>query len=137
MCVIDIFSKFAWVVPLKDKKGVSIVDAFQIILNDSNRKPNKIWVEKVSKFYNNSLKKWLKDNDTEMYSIHNEGKSVVAERFIRTLKTKICKYMTWVSKNVYIDKLDDIMGEYNNTYNRTIKMKPIDVKDNTYVDFKK
>ena len=137
MCVIDIFSKFAWVVPLKDKKGVSIVDAFQKILNDSNRKPNKIWVDKVRKFYNNSLKKWLKDNDTEMYSIHNEGKSVVAERFIRTLKTKICKYMTWVSKNVYIDKLDDIMGEYNNTYNRTIKMKPIDVKDNTYVDFKK
>ena len=137
MCVIDIFSKFGWVVPLKDKKGVSIVDAFQKILNDSNRKPNKIWVDKVSKFYNNSFKKWLKDNDIEMYSIHNEGKSVVAERFIRTLKTKICKYMTWVSKNVYIDKLDDIMGEYNNIYHRTIKMKPIDVKDNTYVDFKK
>ena len=137
MCVIDIFSKFAWVVPLKDKKGVSIVDAFQKILNDSNRKPNKIWVDKLSKFYKNSLKKWLKANDTEMYSIHNEGKSVVAERFIRTLKTKICKYMTWVSKNVYIDKLDDIMGEYNNTYHRTIKMKPIDIKDNTYVDFKK
>ena len=68
-----------------------------------------------------------------MYSIHNEGKSVVAERFIRTLKTKIYKYMTSVSKNVYIDKLDDIVGEYNNTYHRTIKMKPVDVKDNTYV----
>ena len=71
-----------------------------------------------------------------MYSIHNEGKSVVAEIFIRTLKTKIYKYMTSVSKNVYIDKLDDIMGEYNNAYNRTIKMKPDDVKDNTYTDFK-
>ena len=71
-----------------------------------------------------------------MYSIHNEGKSVVAKRFIRTLKTKIYKYMTSVSKNVYIDKLDDIVGEYNNTY-RTIKMKPVDVKDNTYIDFKK
>ena len=69
-----------------------------------------------------------------MYSIHNEGKSVVAERFIRTLKNKIYKYMTAISKNVYIDKLDDIVGEYNNTYHRTIKMKPIDVKDNTYVD---
>ena len=72
-----------------------------------------------------------------MYLIHNEGKSVVAEKFIRTLKTKIYKYMTSVWKNVYISKLDDIVGEYNNTYHRTIKMKPIDVKDNTYIDFKK
>ena len=69
-----------------------------------------------------------------MYSIHNEGKSVVAERFIRTLKTKIYKYMTSVSKNVYINKLDDIVNEYNNTYHRTIKMRPVDVKDNTYID---
>ena len=69
-----------------------------------------------------------------MYSIHNEGKSVVAERFIRTLKTKIYKYMTSVSKNVYIDKLDDIVDEYNNTYHRTIKMKAVDVKDNGYID---
>ena len=81
------------------------------------------------------LKNGLKDNDIEMYSIRNEGKSVVAERFIRTLKTKIYKYMTSVSKNVYIDKLDDIVGEYNNTYHRAIKMKPVDVKDNTYIDF--
>ena len=72
-----------------------------------------------------------------MDSIHSEGKSVVAERFIRTLKTKIYKYMTSVSKNVYINKLDDIVVEYNNTYHRTIKMKPINVKDNTYIDFKK
>ena len=72
-----------------------------------------------------------------MHSIHNEGKSVVAERFIRTLKTKIYKYMTSVSKNVYIDKLDDIVAEYNNTYHRTIKMKSADVKDNTYIDSKK
>ena len=69
-----------------------------------------------------------------MYSTHNEGKSVVAERFIRTLKNKIYKHMTAVSKNVYIDKLDDIVNEYNNTYHRTIKMKPIEVKDNTYID---
>ena len=72
-----------------------------------------------------------------MISIQNEGKSVIAERFIRTLKTKIYKYMISVSKNVYIDKLDDIVDEYNNTYHRTIKMKPVDVKDNTYIDFKK
>ena len=72
-----------------------------------------------------------------MYSVHNEGKSVVAERFIRTLKTKIYKYMTAVSKNVYTDKLDDIVSEYNNKYHRTIKMKPADVKDNTYIDSNK
>ena len=69
--------------------------------------------------------------------MHNEGKSVVAERFIRTLKNKIYKYMTAISKNVYIDELDDIVNEYNNTYHRTIKMKPVDVKDNTYIDFGK
>ena len=72
-----------------------------------------------------------------MYSIHNEGKSVVAEEFIRTLKTKIYKYKTAISKNVYIDKLNDMVNEYNDTYHRTIKMKPVGVKDNAYIDFKK
>ena len=137
LCVIDIFSKHAWVVALKDEKGVSMVNAFQKTLDDSNRKPNKIWVDKGSEFYNSSFKKWLKDNDIEMYSIHNEGKLVIAERFIKTLNTKIYKYMIPVSKNVYIDKLDDIAVEYNNTYHGTIKMEPVDVKDNTYFDFKK
>ena len=134
LCVIDIFSKYAWVVPLKDKKGISIVKAFQSILKQSNRKPNKVWVDKGSEFYNAYFKKWLRDNDIVMYSTHNEGKSVVAERFIKTLKSKIYKYMTSISKNVYIDKLDDIVDEYNNTYHTTIKMKPIDVKDNTYIN---
>ena len=135
LCLIDIFSKYTWVIPLKDKKGVTIVNAFQKILDDSNRKPNKICVDKGgSEFYNSFFKKWLKYYDTEMYSIHNEGKAVVAERFIRILKAKIYKYMTSISKNVYIDKLDDIVNEYNNTYHRTIKMKPVDVKDNTYMD---
>ena len=72
-----------------------------------------------------------------MYSTNNEGKSVIAERFIRTLKNKIYKYMTSISKNVYINKLDDIVRKYNNTYHRSIKMKPVDVKDNTHIDFKK
>ena len=100
------------------------------------KKKNKIWVDKGSEFYNRSMKSWLEKNNIEMYSTHNEGKSVVAERFIRTLKNKIYKYMTSISKNVYIDKLDDIVTECNNTY-RTIKMKPINVKDNTYIDFDK
>ena len=113
LCVIDIFSKYAWVVPLKDKKGISVLKACQSILKQSNRrvkgtsvqhiKPNKIWVDKGSEFYNASFKKWLQGNDIVMYSTHNEGKSVVAERFIRMLKSKIYKYMTSISKNVYID----------------------------------
>ena len=100
-------------------------------------KPNKVWVDTGSEFYNNSFTKWLKDYDIEMYSIHNEGKYVVAERFIRTLKTKIYRYMTLVSKNVYINKLDNIVGEYNNTCHKAIKMKPVGTKDNMYIDFKK
>ena len=137
LCVIHIFSKYAWVVPLKDKKSISIAKAFQSISKQSNRKPNKIWVDKGSEFYNASSKKWLRDNDIVMYSTHNEGKSVVAERFIRTLKSKTYKYMTPISKSVYIDKLDDIVDEYNNTYHTTIKMKPADVKDNTYINVDK
>ena len=125
LCAIDIFSKYTWVVPLKDKKAISIVKAFQSILKQSNSKPNKIWVDKRSEFYNSYFKKWLRDNDIVMYSTHNEGKSVVAERFIRTLKNKICKYMTSISKSVYI------------VYHNTIKMKPIDVKDNTYINTSK
>ena len=110
---------------------------FKKILDDSRIKPNKIWVDKGNEFYNNSFKKWLQDNDIVMYSTNNEGKSVVAERFIRTLKNKIYKYMTAISKNLYIDKLDDIVQEYNNTYHTTIIMKPVDVKDNTCIDFEK
>ena len=76
---------------------------------------------------------WLQDKNLEMYSIYNKGKSVVAERFIRTLKNKIYKCMTSISKNMYIDKLDDIVNKYNNTYNRTIKMKPADINSITYI----
>ena len=118
LCVVDIFNKYAWVFPLKDKKGASIAAAFQSILKQPNKKPNKIWVDKGSEFYNTSFKQWLQDNNIVMYSAHNEGKSVVAERFIRTLKNKIYKYMTSISKNVYIDKLNDIANECNNTYKR-------------------
>ena len=94
LCFIYIFSKYAWVVPLEDKKGLSIVNVFQKLLNDSAGKPKKIWVEERSEFCNSFFKKSLKDNDIEMYSIHNEGKSVVVERLIKTLKTKIYKHMT-------------------------------------------
>ena len=131
LCAIDLFSKYAFVVPLKDKKGTAIFNAFESILENSKRKPNKIWVDQGSEFYNNIFRKWLKDN-IEMYQTHNEGKSVVAERFIRTLKNKIYKHMTAISKNVYFDVLDDIIDKYNNTHHRTIKMKPTDVKNDYF-----
>ena len=86
LCAIDLYSKYAFVVPLKDKKGISIVNAFNKIIKQSNKKPNKIWVDQGGEFYNNVFKKCLSDNDVIMYSMYNEGKLVVAERFIRTLK---------------------------------------------------
>ena len=94
LCVIDIFSKCAWVIPLKDKKGITIANDFRKILDESNCKANNIWVDKGSEFCNRSMKSWLEKNAVEMYSTHNEGKFVVAERFISTLKNKIYKYMT-------------------------------------------
>ena len=111
LCAIDLFGKYAWVVPIKDKKGISIVNAFKKIISEGRRKPNKIWVDQGSEFYNNSFKDFLKINNIEMYSTYNEEKSVIAERFIRTLKSKIFKHMTVVSKNIYFDVLDDIANK--------------------------
>ena len=133
LCAIDLYSKYAFVFLLKDKKGISIVNAFNKIIKQSNRKPNKIWVDQGSEFYIRVFKKWLSDNDIIMYSTFNEGKSVVAERFIRTLKNKLYKHMTATGKNVYYDVLDDVVNEYNNTKHNTIKMKPKDVGDNKRV----
>ena len=102
--VIDIFSKYAWVIPFKDKKGITITNAFQNFLDESSRKLNKIWVDKSSEFYNRPIISWLQDNNIEMYSVRNEEKSVIAERFVRTLRNKIYKHITSISKNVCIDK---------------------------------
>ena len=107
---IDLFRKYAWVVLLKDKKGTSIVYAFQKIISEG-KKPNKIWVDQGSRFYNNSFKDFLKINNIEMYSTYNEGKSVVAERFIRTLKNKIFKDMIAFSNNIYFNALDNIVNK--------------------------
>ena len=129
MCAIYFFLvNILWVAPIKDKKGVSIINAFQKTIS-KGRKPNKIWVDQGSEFYNNSFKDFLKVN-IKMYSTYNEGKSVVAERFIRTLKNKIFKPMTAISKNVYFDVLDvliDIITQF-------IKTKPIDFTDDSYAE---
>ena len=137
LCAIGLFSKYAFLLSLKDKKGTIIANAFQNILNNSNRKANKIWVDQGSEFHNTHFKKWLKGNNIEMYSTHNEGKSVVAKRFIRTLKNKIYKHMTANSENMYFDVLNDIVDKYNNTYHKTIKMKPIDVKSDSFAEYNK
>ena len=134
LCAIGLFSKYAWVIPIKDKKGVSIVNAFQKIIS-KGRKPNKIWVDQGSEFYNNSFKEFLKIINIEMYSTYNEGKSAFAERFIRTLKNIILKQITAISNNVYFDVLDDIVNKYNNTVHKTIKMKPIDVTSDSYAEY--
>ena len=93
LCAIDLFSKYTFVIPLKDKKGISTVNAFNKIIKQFNRKQIKIWVDEGGEFYNNVFEKWLSDNDIIIYSTYNEGKSVVAERLIRTLKNKFYKHM--------------------------------------------
>ena len=100
LCVSNFFSKHAWVIPLKDEKGITITNFFQKDLKESNRKPNKIWVDIGIEFYNRSMKSFLQNNNIEIYSTHNEGKPIVTEIFIRTLKNKIYKYMTSASQNV-------------------------------------
>ena len=130
---IDMFSKYAWVVPFKDKRGVTIVNEFLKIIW-KGRKPNKIWVDQGGEFYNNPFKIFLKNNNIKMYSTNNEGKSAVAERFIRTLN-KLFKHMTAVSKSFYFDVLDNIVKKYNNTVHRIIKMKAIDVTSNSRAEY--
>ena len=121
LCAIDLFSRYAGVAPWKVKRAVNFVNAFQKMLDSSTelhsksreakskgRKPNKIWVDKGGEFYNNIFKRFLKINNVDMYSKKNEGKPVVSERFVRTLKNKIFKHMAAIFKNVYFDALDDI-----------------------------
>ena len=102
-------------------------------------KSNKIWVGKSSEFYNTPMKSWLEKNTIEMYSTHNKGKSVIAERFLRTLniKNKIYKYIISKPKKVYIDKLDHIVNKYNNKYHSTTKVKPVDGKSSTHINSSK
>ena len=134
MCAIDIFSKYAWVVSLKAKREIDIANAFQKIISEL-RKPNRIWVDQRGEFYNNVFKSFLKINNIKMYSTYNEGKSAVAERFIRTSKNKTLKRMAAVSKNVYFNLLDDIANKYENAVHRSINMKPINVTSNSYAEY--
>ena len=114
LCAIVLFSKYTWVVPLKNKRGIAVVNAFQKIISKGCQ-PNKIWVDQGGEFYNNLFKRFLKNNNIEMYSPFNKGKSFATERFIRTLKKKLFKHITDVSENVYFN---DNVNKYNSTKNK-------------------
>ena len=125
LCVIDVFSKYAWVKPSKYKKGKTVVNAFIEIVNESNRKPNKLWIDQRKEFYNKLMQEWLKNNNALIYSIHDEGKSVITERFIKTLKAKIYKKIGANDIKSYLSYLNKLADQYNNTYHNYINKKPI------------
>ena len=118
LAVIDVFSKYGWLIPLKDKTGKSVASALKTIFKE--RKPEKMWVDKGKEFYNKDVKDLI-----ELYSTENEEKSSVVERWIRMMKEKMWKYFTAHSTNVYINKLPDFVREYNNTRHSSIKMTPV------------
>ena len=118
LAVIDVFSKYGWLIPLKDKTGKSVASALKTIFKE--RKPEKMWVDKGKEFYNKDVKDLI-----ELYSTENEEKSSVVERWIRTMKEKMWKYFSAKSSNVYMNVLSDLVKEYNNTRHSSIKMTPV------------
>ena len=122
LIVINVFSKYSWMLPLKDKTGKSVADAFKEIFEKSKRKPEKLWTDKCREFYNNHVK----ELDVQLYSTENEEKSSVVECWNRTMKEKMFKYFTASNTNKYIDVLDDFVERYNNTRHSSIKMTPVE-----------
>ena len=126
LTVIDVFSKFAWVKPLKDKKGSSITAAFADIIKKYKRKPEYLWVDKGSEFYNKTFKEWLLQNDIELYSTFNEGKAVIIERFNKTLKSKMYKQFTIQNNTIWYNIVDKLVNEYNVTKHSSIQLTPVE-----------
>ena len=133
LAVIDIFSKYAWIIPLRTKTAKEIIDSFSLIFK--TRKPNKIWTDAGKEFINKYFKKYLSDNNVEIYQTYNEGKAVVVERFNRTFKEKIWRYFTEYKTKTYINVLADLVSEYNNTVHSTTKLTPVDASkpENEYL----
>ena len=125
LCVIDVFTKYSWVKPLKDKKGKTVLTAFTETTNESNCKPNKSWVNQGRDFYNKFMLQWLGNNNILMYSIHNEDKSVIAERYIKTLKARFYKRVIANDSKSYLPYLNKLVDQYNNTYCHSIGKNPI------------
>lgn len=124
--VIDVFSKFAWSIPLKDKTGLTVLNALKSIVEQFSRKPKKLWVDKGKEFYNKHFDDWLKLNKITRYSTFGEHKSAVVERFNRTLKEKIWKQFTATNTRNWINMIDDLIYNYNNTKHSSIKMTPVE-----------
>ena len=120
LCVVDVFTKYAKVKTLKDKKGKTVLNAFIEIVNKSNRKQNKLWFVQGRHFYNKLMQEWLDNTDILMYSTHNEEKSVITERFPKILKAKIYKKMTAIFSKSYLLDLNKLVDEYNNTHHHSI-----------------
>jgi hypothetical protein len=124
LAVIDVFSKYGWMVPLKNKTGEAVAEAFELIF--SQRKPTRIWLDKGKEFYNLKVKNLFKANEIEMYSTENEEKSCVVERWNRTMKERMFKYFTANDTTKYYNILDEMVDKYNNTYHSSIKMTPVE-----------
>ena len=124
LTVIDAFSKYGWIVPLKDKKTESVSLAFDHIFKKSKRKPGKLWTDKGSEFISKHFKNFLKKNSIILYHTQNEEKSSVVERWNKTMKNKMWKMFSANNNTVYWDKLDKLVDDYNNTYHSSIKMTP-------------
>ena len=125
LMVIDVFSKYGWIVPLKDKKGESVTEAFKTIFKEG-RKPQYLWVDKGKEFYNKNLKDLLEKNGIHMYSTENEEKSSVVERWNRTIKSKMWKQFTVQGNTQYLDMLPKLVKKYNNAKHSSIKMTPVE-----------
>ena len=121
---IDVFTKNSWVKPLKDKKGKTVVNALIEIVNESNCKPNKLWVDQEKELYNKLIQEWL-DNNILMYTTHNKSKSIIAERLIKTLKAKIYQKITAINSKSYLSYLSKLVDQYNAIYLHSINKKPI------------
>ena len=124
LTVIDVFSKYAWVIPLKTKTGKDILQSFETLFKE--RMPKKIWTDAGKEFINKGFKQFLTENEIELYQTYNEGKAVVIERFNRTIKDKMWRYFTETGHNKYLDILPRLIFDYNNTFHTTIKMTPVE-----------
>src|SRR5580704_1300616 len=122
--VIDVFTKFAWSIPMKDNTGKTTLECFRIIVKETGRIPKHIWVDKGLEFYNRDVSGWLEENNIIRYSTYSEHKSVVIERFNRTLKEMMWKRFTAENTRNWIDILDELMKKYNNEFHSTIGMTP-------------
>ena len=142
LTVIDVFSKYGWIVALKDKKTESVSSAFDRIFKKSKRKPEKLWTDKGSEFISKHFKEFLKKNNITLYHTENEEKSSVVERWNKTMKNKMWKMFSANNNTVYWDKLDKLVDDYNNTYHSSIEMTPTEAskkendKFNSWVSFK-